>query len=367
MGKKKKVSLEWDENNQVDWWDWGYETEELWDEDSVTAFKLWPTEGEFTALIDADMIPYIVGFCQSEDDWFHVVRDAGDREGDDRFEFMLRHENAKKAIAHADSTLNQWVEGAQADSAKLYLTAGTEQFRYDVAFSKLYKGSPARLKAKKPPFFPLIKWYLEKVHGAIVSTEEEADDLMATEQWQHNQELVMDGAEQGSKESRRFSKTIIVTKDKDLRMIPGWHSNPDIEKGEPFWVSKRGELYPVYRNGKLHELKGSGLAFFYAQLIMGDKVDNYGGIPLAGPAKAYQVLNELGTGKEMQKAVEGLYLSKYGDKPFQFKTWTGKVIEVTWKDMMVEQGRLAWMQQSKGQMWMPKHQLPDPKLWRTDI
>lgn len=366
MGKKKEVSLEWDVDNEVDWWDWGFEVDVEWDEDQVTAFKLWPTEGEFTALIDADMIPYIVGFCQSEDDWFRVVQDAGDLEGDARFEQMLKNEHSQKAISHADSTVNQWVMGAQADSAKLYLTSGTEQFRYDVAFSKLYKGSPARLKAKKPPFFPLIKWYLEKKHGAIVSTEEEADDLMAMEQWQHNQELVMDGADQGSQEAKRFSKTIIVTKDKDLRMIPGWHSNPDLNKGEPFWVDKRGELFPIYRNGKLHELKGSGLVFFYAQLIMGDKVDNYGGIPMAGAAKAYSVLNELGTDKEMHKAVEGLYKSKYGDVPFKFKTWTGAVLDVTWKDMLVEQGRLAWMQQCKGQMWMPKHKLPDPKLWRKE-
>lgn len=364
---KKKCVLEWDVNNEIDFWDINFECDIDWDDNTVIAFKKWPTEGELVALIDADMIPYIVGFCQSEDDWFHVVQSAGDLEGDAKFEKMMKHEKAKKAIAHADATLNQWVIGAGADAAKLYLTAGTAQFRYDVAFSRLYKGSPARLKAKKPPFFSLIKWYLEKVHGAIVSTEEEADDLMATEQWQANQELVIDGAEQGSQMAKRFSKTIIVTKDKDLRMIAGWHSNPDLNNGEPFWVSERGELYPIYRNEKFHECKGSGFVFFYAQMLMGDKVDNYQGVPLVGPSKAYALLNELQTEKEMRKAVEAEFKRKYGEQPFVFKTWTGKPITVTWKDMMVEQGRLAWMQRCKGQMWMPKHKLPDPKLWRTDL
>jgi 5'-3' exonuclease len=113
------------------------------------------------------------------------------------------------------------------------------------------------------------------------------------------------------------------------------------------------------------ELKGTGKLFFYAQMIMGDTVDNYGGIRGMGPSKAYSVLNDIKSGKRMHKAVLNLYKQRYGTEPFDFKTWTGETIEVTYMDMFVEQGRLAWMQQERGQKWMPSHALPDPRLWRT--
>lgn len=362
MGKKKKkVSLEWDVDNVV---------EPQWDEGSKTELKVWPTEGKMTALLDADMFPYIVGFCQSEEDWFKALSAAQDQDlavgTDESFRFMMNLSCCANAISHCNELVNTWITAAGCDSAKLYLTAGRVQFRYQVAFSKEYKGNRNK---PKPPFFPLIKWYLEKIHGAIVAYENEADDLMAIEQYQHNELLAKDGASQGSKQAKQFSGTCIVTKDKDLRMIPGWHSNPDVNKGEPFWVDRVGWLEPIWHpaTNKMTALKGAGLKFFYAQVLMGDAVDNYGGLPQMGMNQAYDYLDPLDDVEQMEKLVKGLYKRKYGKEPFQFKAWDGPTITVTWKDMYVEQARLAWMQTKKGEMYMKKHKLPYVPVVLGDI
>lgn len=353
----KKKSQKWDVNNEVDI---------PFDEGTAPCFRLWPTEGEMTALLDADMFPYIVGFCQSEEDWFKALRSAEDAglTGDEAYEFMCDLKCCQQAIDHCNSMVNEWTENAGCDSALLYLTEGRTQYRFKTAFSKQYKGTRP---SKKPPFFGLIKWYLQAKHNAIVASDEEADDLMAIEQYQRNELMVSEGAKQGSKQSRLFSGTVIVTKDKDLRMIPGWHSNPDIDKGKPFWVDRIGFLEPVYdANNKMTKLAGGGLKFFYAQMLMGDTVDNYGGLPGMGCTTAYKLLNHLDKEKELHKAVKEQYKFKFGEKPFTLIAHTGIELRVKWKDMWVEQGRLAWMQTKPGELWQKKHELPDPDDWDWD-
>jgi 5'-3' exonuclease len=364
MGKKKqklKAAPEWDVDNVC---------EPQWDEGEQIQLKVWPTEGEKTALIDADLIPYIVGFCQSEEDWYKAIVSSNQQmliaESDESFRFMMELSCCKSAIDHCNEMVNTWVRRAECDSAKLYLTAGRQQYRYSTAFSKEYKGNRGK---PKPPFFSLIKWYLEKIHGAVVAYDNEADDLMAIEQFQCNEELVEEGAEQGSIMAKRFSRTVIVSKDKDLRMIPGWHSNPDVNKGEPFWVDEVGWLEPEWhpKTNKMTALKGAGMKFFYAQLLMGDAVDNYGGLPRVGMNQAYDYLEPLNKVKEMDKLVKNLYKRKYGKDKFDFKTWDGQIIEVNWKDMFVEQARLAWMQRHEGDIYMPKHKLPYTPVEEDDI
>lgn len=342
-----------------------------WEEGSAPCFKLWDTTGKMTALLDADMLPYIVGFTASPEKWIQVLQRATDKKlktfSRKWFKWLHRQPECQDAINHCDSMVNGWTVGAQADSAILYITVGEGNFRYDIAMSKEYKGTR---KQDKPPFFELLKWHLITKHNAIQALAEEADDLMATEQYSRNQLLVSEGAKQGSQESKRFSNTVIVTKDKDLRMIAGWHSNPDINKGEPFWVDYIGYLEPIYYpeghryEGKMKKLEGCGMSFFYAQMIMGDSVDNYQGIPLMGMAKAYDELKECNTVKKLHAKVVHLYKRKYRLDKFKHKAWTGKELMVTWKDMFVEQGRLAWMRTEPLEVWQSKHILPSTKKWK---
>ena len=317
------------------------------------------------------MLPYLVGYTASPDSWIQVLQRSTDKKlklySRKWFRWLYRQPECQDAINHCDSLVNGWTVGAKADSAIPFITVGKGNFRYSVAMTKEYKGTR---KSEKPPFFELIKWHLIVNHNAVQSLHEEADDLMASYQYSRNEKLVLEGAEQGSKESKQFSDTIIVTKDKDLRIIAGWHSNPDINKGEPFWVDKLGYLEPEYYDkehrleGRMKKLGGCGLTFFYAQVLMGDSVDNYGGLPLCGMVKTYKELKDCKTAKQLHQKVASLYKAKYGRGEFTFKSWTGKKLRVNWKNMLVEQGRLAWMQTHEGEVWQPKHVLPSTKLWK---
>ena len=75
----------------------------------------------------------------------------------------------------------------------------------------------------------------------------------------------------------RSNLSVIVSKDKDLRMVPGLHYDFDTEQvisvGDPFgclWIDSS-------KSSKT--LKGWGTKFFWAQCLMGDTADNIQGAP----------------------------------------------------------------------------------------
>jgi len=86
----------------------------------------------------------------------------------------------------------------------------------------------------------------------------------------------------------------------------------------------------------LDKLKGVGLKFFYSQLLTGDTVDNYPGLPGCGMTKAYRVLDDCTSEQELYQVVLALYKEHYKGKA-----------EV----MLLEQGQLAWMQTKRGELW----------------
>jgi 5'-3' exonuclease len=123
-------------------------------------------------------------------------------------------------------------------------------------------------------------------------------------------------------------------------MVPGWHYSWPVgdRVGEktPYWVDDIGELQPKYhtdkflKNGdpKLKKLEGTGMTWFYCQLITGDATDNIPGCPSAGPAKAIEALTGLSTERSMYEAVLALYEDKYPENALE---------------ELVEQAYLLWM------------------------
>jgi DNA polymerase-1 len=71
----------------------------------------------------------------------------------------------------------------------------------------------------------------------------------------------------------KIENPVIITVDKDLRQIPGWHFNPDKED------------FPV----RVSELEADYV--FYTQWLTGDSTDGFGGIKGCGPKKAVKILN----------------------------------------------------------------------------
>lgn len=66
---------------------------------------------------------------------------------------------------------------------------------------------------------------------------------------------------------------VMVTRDKDLRQVPGWHFNPD-KDDFPVWVSE-----------------SVADRFFYQQWMTGDPTDNVPGLFRVGPAAAGKLLD----------------------------------------------------------------------------
>lgn len=96
----------------------------------------------------------------------------------------------------------------------------------------------------------------------------------------------------------------------------------------------------VKESETIADLKGVGLKFFYAQLIMGDTADNYPGIPGRGAAYAYGVLESCISEIDLYAVVRAAYRNYYK---------TTEIADV----MLLEQARLAWMQTKQGELWIP--------------
>lgn len=378
------------------------------------AFKLWPTEGDFTALIDADLLPYIVGFTTGEEKYAK----ARIRVEEQEVGLIKDTPECLDAMDHLDRLINEWVSKAKSDSAIFYVTHSEGNFRLDVAFTKPYKG---QRQEEKPPFYAELKDHLIKNHNAIVATEEEADDLIVTEMHRRNLELEAQGAEIGSPEAKRFADCIAVSSDKDLRISPGWHYDP--MKMDTVWVDVVGWLDPEYKvrevndyefrvlcrfhdefhedcevysgskpcepqvfvRGKragenktkrvkvgrtkkqyVYKLRGAGLLFFYSQLITGDNADNYPGIPGVGDTGALEVLDSCKNEEEMYEAVLQEYTRVYGEGRV-VSNYRGGSCFLTPEQLMAEQGRLAHMRRTKGEVWNPGVYCPGggSEEWRS--
>lgn len=186
-------------------------------------------------LIDGDIICYTVGF-------------GADKEGLDE----------TQTIKSADSFIESLLF---LDDADFFLSGSTN-------FRKKYPWYKANRKdAPKPRHIQALRKHLIDTYEAVVSVDEEADDLMGKAQKDHT--------------------TCITTTDKDLDQIPGWHYN---------W--RKNRLYWVSRN--------QGLMFFYHQMITGDTADNVKGIPKKGPKSAENVLSGLSP-DEARNAVAKAY------------------------------------------------------------
>ncbi len=195
-------------------------------------------------------------------------------------------------------------------------------FRYEVAKTKPYKGTR---KNPKPFHFWNISAYLLANYDVVVSRGGlEADDMMCLQQ-------------------TREDNTIICSRDKDLRICPGWHFSWECGGQRaigPFETDRLGHIFLKKhesinkKTGKItisYEVGGYGLAFFFSQMVTGDTADNIPGLSKQGAVAAYKLLSELTTEEEMYKAVKNLYKEKLGEGA---------------KEMFMEQMQLLWMKQT---------------------
>lgn len=247
-----------------------------------------------TPLLDGDIFLYEIASCAQ----------YTDEEG----ELIVRSfEYAEELLVNR---IEEICEAVGATEPPVVFFTGKGNFRYEKAKKKPYKGN--RKDVVKPWHFENIRCYLEANYRCVTAEDCEADDELAMAQGED---------------------TVICTRDKDLRMVPGWHYGWECGLQPEFHlqrVDELGELRPTYKGEeeKFKDLKGTGLRWFYAQLLIGDSTDNIPGCPKIGPKKAYESLKDCETEWELYKACHVLYFKAY---------------EGDWEDEMEEQAHLLWM------------------------
>jgi len=219
-----------------------------------------------TALIDADIFVYRVAFAsESEPESYAIQTMAESLE--DLIMFKL--------------PVNRW---------EVFLT-GKGNFRYDVAKTAPYKGTR---KKDKPKHYHLLREYLESGWSAQVITGMEADDAIA-----------INATELGD-------DSVIVTIDKDLNQVPGWHYN--FVKDDLFYVSPEEGIYS-----------------FYMQMLTGDTVDNIKGVKGIGPKTADKLLKGLS-----EKQMWDVCVEKHGSE-----------------ERAIENAHLLWMLRNPDEYFTP--------------
>ena len=221
------------------------------------------------ALIDGDILVYRVAFASQE-------------------------ETEAIAKARMSAFVDELVTPSDISSIEGYLT-GKGNYRNEIAVTATYKGN--RKDVAKPVHYQFLRDYLEKEWGFLMITGQEADDAIGIKAY------TMDD-----------NDYIIMTIDKDLDMIKGWHYN--FVKKEKYFVKEEDTM-----------------RIFYKQVLTGDRTDNIEGLKGIGPVKAERILKECNTEEEMYQAV--------------LKAYDGN------EERVLENGQLLWIRREANQMWKP--------------
>jgi len=178
------------------------------------------------ALIDSDILIYRIGFS-------------------------TLMESEKVALTTMDGFIEELLlhNLPSSMSWELFLT-GKGNFRDDIATTAVYKGNR---KKEKPTHYKALRAHLMNEWDAELVEGMEADDKLAI------------------RATELGDESIIVTIDKDLDQVKGWHHN--FNKNTTYYISEE--------QGRLN---------FYMQFLIGDSVDNIKGVHGIGPKKAKALL-----------------------------------------------------------------------------
>lgn len=211
------------------------------------------------AHIDADFLAYMVSaYTQKEIDGIVPKRTLED----------VKH-NARTAVEHLTA-----MAGATDYRCHITPSASTKGGRAEQAIQQKYQGN--RDGRDKPELLDAARAFIGLELNGVVHLDQEADDGLA----QANYDAQGEGGKWGN-----GNLSIIISKDKDLRMVPGLHM--DWETGEHFCTGNPFGSVFIDDTKSQKKLSGWGTKFFWAQLLMGDPADNIKGLPgVAGTLQA---------------------------------------------------------------------------------
>lgn len=250
------------------------------------------------ALIDADIFCYEIGSMKNPDTGVPLPWPIIKRLVDERIDNIL--------------------EKTEAETWQGYLT-GKGNFRIDLASIQPYKDH----RGEKPFWYQGIYNYLRDSRNCDVVDDREADDAMAIQQG-HSRSAVL---------RPELASTIICSRDKDLKQVPGWHFiwESGRQKERLFWVS---EL--------------DGWKSFFSQCLTGDPVDNILGLYNVGEkAASVQRVKEAEDELTCLRIVKDEYKKRFGSY---------------WDMFLYENGTLLWMLRSEDDAWYRRQKEFDRKL-----
>lgn len=230
-----------------------------------------------------------------------------------RSAFSAEKEAEKIAVARAKTTVENILDAVGATEYELWISDKKENnFRYTIAPS--YKANRTK---PLPIHYGAVRKYLEKEWGAQVTPGQEADDALGIAQ--------MWGISVADSQSHKLedagsnpapASTIICSIDKDLKQIPGKHYN---------WVKDEFDEITAQQ----------GIAFFYQQLLTGDRTDNIAsGLYRMGEGKAQSLLAYCESEHEMLGAVRNQYQDEV---------------------RLITNGRLLWIRKQDLEIWSPPY------------
>jgi len=227
-------------------------------------------------LIDGDVLVYRCGFASQK-------KEFGDPA-------PISH-----CLSMVKLSVNAIINETSGTDYKVFLSGPTkDNFRTKIAVTPGPRGLGYKAgRPDKPIHYQAIRDYLTGRWAAETTTTIEADDALGILQTKYLETGV---------------DSIVASIDKDLRGFLGSHY--DFVKKIHYTSTDPGELY--FHEGKRSKLYGGGVKWFYAQLLMGDAVDNIPGIKGYGPVKAFNTLDEKKDEKEYLETVANIYSDFYG-------------------------------------------------------
>lgn len=241
-----------------------------------------------TLLADGDGLAY---YCAGNDD---TPSGLARRNLESKIEAAMRASGADKVVILATSS------------------ASHKGHRYAVARVKPYQGK--RSHSRRPKNWQFMRELVERDPRTVVTDTLEADDLFHINSVRLGDENVA-----------------ILTEDKDMRMVPGWHLHWENHA----LVRVRPDTWAISTDGKVY-----GRKWFWLQMLQGDPTDNVPGLPVClidgkkqqcGPARAARLLADAASEYHATCIVANQYQYLYGDR---------------WPVEMLEQACLLWMRRS---------------------
>ncbi len=232
--------------------------------------------------------------AKTRDKWLKTV---GLTKDDITEDTAVEADKEEAAYHYAEDMINHIKEDLQPSSMEMYITDKEHEeknFRYELYPE--YKAN--RRELEKPVHFNAVANYFNLVYKVTGVAGMEPDDALAIR-------------------ANQLRDFCIVTIDKDLDTVPGWHYDP----------VKRTK-YMVTPDAAEH--------YFYNQILTGDRADNITGLYQVGPAKADKILAGCNDPIDMWQKVIRAY--KEQGRP---------------ESDAVLNGQLLYMLRKEGEVWQP--------------